>query len=355
MISSLTQHIFFFTILAAAWVLMYFVLEPFLVPILLAVVFAVFFKGTHNRILEKTGKPNISALLTLLLVVFLIILPISVVGFLVFNEARGLYLYFSSDAGMNFVKSGVAKLQDFVGQRPFGIELDFATLDITSYARTILGWLISNTSVIVTSIFTLLIDLFVLLIALFYLLRDGKSLRSYLIKLSPLDSEDDEDVFKKVEVTINSVIKGSLIIAVLQGTLAAIGLTIFGIGNPALWGVITAIAALIPGIGTGIINFPIVIYLLVTGNFIAGIGYLVWSIIIIGLVDNILNPLLIERKVKIHPFLILISVIGGLAFFGPIGFLAGPILLAIAVELLKLYPKFVAANPVTIQSVGDGK
>lgn len=224
---------------------------------------------------------------------------------------------------------------------------------MASYARDFLAWLIQNTSVIFTGALTIALDTFLLLVALFYLFRDGKSLKQYAIELSPLDSEDDEDIFSKATLTINSVIRGTLIIAVVQGVLAAIGFTVFGIGNPALWGVVTALTALIPGVGTALVNFPVIVYLLVTGDYVAGIGYIVWSAALIGMVDNILAPMLIERKVKVHPFMILLSVLGGLIFFGPIGFLAGPIILVVAMELLKLYPKFAASNPVQVPVVNE--
>jgi predicted PurR-regulated permease PerM len=333
--NSLAQHIFFFAIFVLAWVLMYNVLAPFLVPVLLALVFSVFFQKWHERLSHKTGNKSVAAVLSVLMVVCIILIPVSIISFLVFNEARDLYISLASDSAGSLYRTAENSIQQFAERLIPGIQVD-----ISAYVQSALAWLINNTGMLFSSAITLVLDVFILLIALYYLFRDGKEWRSYLIRLSPLDSSDDEQLMKRIELTINSVIRGSLIIAIIQGLLAALGFAIFGIANPALWGVVIAIASLIPGVGTGLINIPTVIILFATGDQFAAIGYLIWAVAIVGLVDNFLGPKLIEQKVKVHPFLILLSVLGGLAFFGPTGFLAGPILLVVAIELLKLYPKF---------------
>lgn len=335
MTNSFTQHIFFFAVFALVWTLMYFVLAPFLVPILLAVVFAVFFSGMHKYITSRVKHKSFAALTSLVIIVLGILVPLSAIGTLVFNEAVNMYDHLSSPNAAEQFSTIFSRFEGVIGEYAPN-----AKINIAGFVQNILQWLISHTATVFTGALSIIVDLFIFLIALFYMFRDGASLRSYLIHLSPLDTSDDEDIFAKVQLTIQSVVRGTLIIALIQGALAAIGFTLFGIGNPALWGVVSAVAALIPGLGTGLVNAPAAIYLFLSGNIAAGIGFIVWSFLVIGTVDNILAPKLIESKVNIHPFLILVSVIGGLLYFGPVGFLAGPILLAIAVELLKLLPKF---------------
>ena len=107
--------------------------------------------------------------------------------------------------------------------------------------------------------------------------------------------------------------------------------------NPVLWGLVAALAALIPGIGTALILIPAIGYLFFTGSTGAAIGLLIWGVVAVGLIDNFLGPMLVNRGVKIHPFLILLSIFGGLSFFGPVGFVLGPLIIALVFALLEIY------------------
>jgi len=140
---------------------------------------------------------------------------------------------------------------------------------------------------------------------------------------------------------VNSVVKGSLIVGVVQGVLTGVGFALFGVPNPALWATIAAIASLIPTIGTGLVLIPGISYLFLVGASSNAIGLIIWGVFAVGLVDNFLGPKLIERGVKIHPFLILLSVLGGIGLFGPIGFLAGPLILSWLFALLDMYPALI--------------
>jgi predicted PurR-regulated permease PerM len=140
-----------------------------------------------------------------------------------------------------------------------------------------------------------------------------------------------------MEQAVYSIFAGSIIVALVQGILTGIGFTIFGVPNPALWGSIASVAALIPGVGTALVVVPGILYLFFTGSTGYAIGLLVWGILAVSLIDNFLGPILVNRGVKIHPFLILLSVLGGLIFFGPVGFLLGPIILAFLFALLDIY------------------
>jgi predicted PurR-regulated permease PerM len=125
--------------------------------------------------------------------------------------------------------------------------------------------------------------------------------------------------------------------AIIQGVVAMIGFTIFGVPQPLLWGLFTVMAALVPNVGTSLSLIPAVIYLLVTGHIGAGIGLAVWGMLAVGLIDNLLSPRLIGSRIQLHPLLVLLSVIGGLQFFGFLGFLIGPILLAVFVAMVDIY------------------
>jgi predicted PurR-regulated permease PerM len=208
---------------------------------------------------------------------------------------------------------------------------------VTTILQRGLEWAFSNLDTVFSGASKIVLAVFIMLLALFYLLRDGRELKRQIIALSPLGDDDDNRIFKKLEQTIYSIFAGSILVGLIQGVLTGIGFAIFGVPNPALWGSIAAVSALIPGIGTSLVMVPGVLYLFFTGSTTPAIGLLIWGVLAVGLIDNFLGPIFINRGVKIHPFLILLSVLGGLIFFGPVGFVLGPIILAFLFALLDIY------------------
>lgn len=213
----------------------------------------------------------------------------------------------------------------------------FDSLNITEFLQTGLQWAFSNIDKLFNGLAKIILGIFVTFLALFYFLRDGHDLKKQIIALSPLGDADDERIMKKLEQAIYSIFAGGLIVGIIQGILTGIGFAIFGVPNPAVWGTVAAISALIPGIGTSLVLVPGILYLFFTGMTTPAIGLLIWGLLAVGMIDNFLGPILINRGIKIHPFLILISVLGGIAFFGLIGFILGPLILAFLFALLDIY------------------
>ena len=181
------------------------------------------------------------------------------------------------------------------------------------------------------------LSLFIFFIALYYLLRDGVSLKNLIISYSPLRDSYDETVFDKLELAVNSVVRGNLTIACIQGVLSGLGFWLFGVPNAVLWGAVTAIAALVPGLGTALIFTPLIIYLFLTGHSAAAAGLAMWGALAVGFIDNMLGPRLIGQGIKLHPLLVLLSVLGGITFFGPIGIFMGPLALSLLFAFLTIY------------------
>jgi predicted PurR-regulated permease PerM len=214
---------------------------------------------------------------------------------------------------------------------------DFSSLNVTTYIQNFLEWSFANLDTIFSSVTKLAFQIFIMLFALFYLLRDGTKLKKALIALSPLIDTYDEKIIAKVKQAIRSVVAGSLVVSIIQGILTGLGFLIFGVPNPALWGSFAVVAALIPGFGTSLVLIPGIIYLFLDSTQLHAFGLLAWGALAVGLVDNYLSPILINRGIQIHPFIILLSVMGGLAFFGPIGFIAGPLVVALLSALFEIY------------------
>lgn len=332
---------FLLVILIGVLFLCFLILTPFLTPLILAIVFAVVLQPLYRKILPKVNnKESLASFVTVFVTIICILTPLTFLGSQIFQESVQLYNSTTEEKSSQILVTTVINAvgnmsENFVpGTGKFFTNLS-ANLD--SYIKQGLVWLINHLGVAVSGISGLLLDLFIFIISLYYLLRDGKQLKRKIIQLSPLADKEDSALFDHLESAVNSVIQGSLLVALIQGVMTAIGFTIFGIPNSILWGTLTVIAALIPGIGTSLVLIPGVIYLFATGSTLPAIGLIVWGVVAVGLIDNILGPKLIGGNLQIHPLVVLLSVLGGISFFGPIGIFLGPITMSLLFALLSIY------------------
>lgn len=326
---------FFFVLATITALLTFFILQPYLSALFLAVVFTISAKPLYQRLLRISGdRPALSAILTVLGLILVIVIPLSVFGFFIFQDAQDLYQGISSGGlDQGFIQEGTQRLQTFLQKFLPGF-----SFDVISYLKQGFELIIHNLGALFGKVFIAVLNLFLMLLGVFYFLKDGKKFREHLIFLSPLSDTYDKNILERFEVAVNSVVKGALSVAIIQGVLSGIGFVIFGVPSPMLWGAVAAITALIPGVGTALVIAPAVVYLFFFGSASSAVGLLIWGVIAVGLIDNVLAPMLIERNLNIHPFLILLSVLGGLALFGPVGFLAGPVTLALLFALFDIFP-----------------
>ncbi len=338
-----TSSHFFFGLLLAVIALAVVIFLPFLTPLVLAAALAVVFGPVHRFIVrfffKNKERSSFGALITLVLITVVIFVPLLLIAGKIYTEVQSMYGFLIDESGRSQVITALNR-----GAQSFShLFLDlypaysFDSFNITEILQRALEWVFNNLDTIFGGASKAALSIFVMFLGLFYFLRDGAELKRQLIALSPLGDADDNRIFAKLEQTIYSIFAGSLAIGIIQGILTGIGFAIFGVPSPALWGSIAAVAALIPGIGTSLVLIPGILYLVFTGQTGPAIGLLIWSVLAVGLIDNFLGPIFINRGVKIHPFLILLSVLGGLIFFGPIGFVLGPIVLALLFSLLDIY------------------
>ncbi len=333
-----TKPEFYFLLVALiiTSVLVFFIFQPFLLALVLAVVFATVFRPIHEKIIRFLQvKHGFSALLTMLVVIAFIFAPLMLIGVQVVDEASDLYSSFAEKGGTEGLSGALNNLLgDLQVMFP---AIEGFSINAEQYAKQGLSWVIQNLGSFFADLAKIMISLFVFLFALYYLLKDGEKIKKFIILLSPLHDSNDEVIFKKLEVAANSIVKGNLLIAVSQGALAGIGLWIFGVPNAALLGSLTVITAFIPGIGTAIVLAPAVVFLFLTGETVSGFGLLVWGIVAVGMIDNFLGPKLIGHGMQIHPLIVLLSVLGGIAFFGPVGLLIGPLTVSFLFALLEIH------------------
>lgn len=330
------QLTFFFTLLIGALVLTSVIFLPYLTVLALAAVLAFVMQTPYKRltVLFK-GRERWAAAATVVVTAVIVLLPVTFIGLRVLSEAKDLYssIVINQDS---FSRRVTEFLADF-GQR----YLPAMNLDLNDAIRQISAWLLTHLAGLFSQTLQTVLNILLGAIAFYYFLKDGPSFIRSFIVYSPLADQYDKEILHRLGVAVNSVMKGSLFVALVQGVLTGIGLAIFGVPNPTLWGGITAVAALIPGIGTALIIIPSVIFLYVTGHASSAIGLLIWGATAVGLIDNFLGPHLVGRGTRIHPLFVLFSVIGGIGFFGPLGFIFGPVVLSLLLALLDIYDLFV--------------
>ncbi len=335
----------FFILLASALYLVWKILSPYIFAIGVAIIFAVMFFPVHRRILRRMPKqPSLAAFCTLLVICTLVILPLVLYGIQFSDEVKNFYDYaFNAMQGEGLMGRLTTVANNTVTSlSPLGISWPVFDVSATeSYVFTFLSWVRSHFGDIFSGLAKFFMDVLVFLFALYYFLRDGETIKANLIELSPLSDDKDRAILEKLRMAIVSVIKGSMAVALVQGFMTGFGFYIFGISSAFLWGGVTVIAALVPAVGTSLVIVPGVIYLFFIGAIPQAIGLGLWGVFSVGLIDNILGPKLMERGIKIHPLLILLSALGGISYFGPIGFVFGPVTLAFLFSLFDIYKNII--------------
>jgi len=331
---------FLLVLIAVSLTLVFFIFRPFLLVLVLAAIFAVVLQPLYQRVLTgMSGSPGLASFVTMLITVVCILIPLTFITTQITNDAHSLYASLSGGDGKVYLDAISRSANDTVARYAPSLALSSAELSasVDQYLRDGLSWLVQNLGGAFGGIARFLLSLFIFMIALYYLLRDGPRIKRAVIEMSPLADEEDHTVFARLELAIHSVIRGSLTIALIQGVLTGIGFALFGVPNSILWGVAASFAALIPGIGTSLILGPGIAYLLITGAMASAAGLLAWSILAVGLIDNFLGPRLVGRGMRLHPLLVLLSVFGGLIFFGPAGIFLGPLCTNLLFALLSIY------------------
>ncbi len=335
---SKARNIFFITLLVIFGLLSFSVLSKFLIVLALAYVCALLVLPIYNRLvvwfakkrLLKSSSSALASAVTLILLIVLIITPFSLIMGKIFADAQGFYAKVT-EGGPGALST---RLESYI--QPYFPD---AKVKLNEVAQGISGFVVSNIGSFFSSTFDIVLKLFLFLIALFYFLKDKNQFEALYKRITPLNDKDDDRIFASVKTAVRSILIGSLVVALCQGVVTGIGFAIFGVPNPFFWGAVAGMFALVPGVGPALIWVPGVIYLYVTGDTgsVAWIGQLVWGIVAVGLIDNILGPKVMNKGIAIHPLFILLSVIGGIALFGPEGFLFGPLVLSVFVAITEAW------------------
>jgi len=320
-------------------VLTIFLFRPFLVTLGLAAIVAVMLDPINQRLRRARLPRGGAAIITVLIGLFVILIALTIVGAQLLNEIGQLHATVSEPGSLAHLQSAITRAGISLDRIAPGAGAYLTTLseNLALYAHEALRWVLAHAPGAFSSTVRFILQLFVFATTLYYLLKEGGHLRRSIVRLSPLTEDETSALLSRLVRTAHSVVRGSLVIALIQGVLTALGFYVFGIPNSILWGTVTVFASLIPGVGSSLVVVPGAIYLLLTGHIGNGIGLALWGLLGIGLIDNVLRPFLLAGRSSVHPLLILLAVLGGLALFGPGGIFLGPLIVSLLIGLLSIY------------------
>jgi len=326
------RPLFFVLVLFAAY-LSYLILGPFLVPLIWATTFGILFHRMQARLAPRLG-PNRAALVTTLIVAFAIIGPAGLLIAAMVREAPQVadYLQQTSLQAPRFIEQSWDSIR---AKSPVALPEDPGQL-LTEGARRVLTFLVPRAGGMIADLFATLGQLLMMLFALFFMLRDGDAMSARVRALLPLPEEECEWLMRETRDLVIASVGAGLVVAATQGAIGGLAFWLLGLRAALFWGVVTAFCSLVPIVGSALVWLPAALWLLVTGEIGRGIAMLIVGVFGIGMADNVLRPMLLAGRTSISGLVIFFGLLGGVAAFGFIGLVIGPIILVITGRLLEL-------------------
>jgi predicted PurR-regulated permease PerM len=326
--------------LAFGWIL-----SSFYSAILWGIVIAIMFAPLHRRLRNRMpNHRNLAALATVGLIVLIVILPLVLVGGALAQEAAVVVSKMKSgefnlarflqqilDAAPSWIKG----LLDRFGIASLGNLQDKLSNGLMQGSQTIAAQAIN----IGQDTFEVILNLGIMLYLLFFLFKDGEALAQRIKDAIPLRAELRDDLMEKFTVVIRATVKGGILVALAQGALGGLIFWILGINAALLWAVLMAFLSLLPAIGAGLIWIPVALYLLATGAVMHGVILIAYGFLVIGLVDNVLRPILVGKDTKLPDYVVLIATLGGIDALGLNGFVVGPVIAAMFIAGWDIFAK----------------
>ncbi len=330
----------FLILLMGATILLGWLLLPFFDVLFWSVVIGVLFAPVNLFLHGKGLGTNISALLTVLLCLILLILPLAWVLYSCLHEGASLYAHLASDSSsltdaVDRLRETFPAVQDWLAR--YGYDAARIKAELSGVALNIGSLIAKNTVAFGGGAAHFITNLALVLYIAFFLVRDGQRIKDLLIRAMPFGDHREERLFSKFAGAMRATVKGSLLVAMAQGALGGFIFWALDIRAAVLWGVVMTLLALIPIVGAALVWGPTAVYLLVTGQYWQGCILILFGAGVIGLVDNLLRPLLVGRDTKLPDFLVLLSTLGGFMLLGMDGFVTGPSIAVFFVTVWEIF------------------
>ncbi|TZG24600.1 AI-2E family transporter [Sphingomonas montanisoli] len=341
---ALEEKSFLLLVLAVSLVLIW-IISPFFGAILWAVVVAILFDPMQQKLLRRwPEKSTRAALVTLLTVLAVVVIPLILLTMFVLQEVVSVYTLIQSgqidfnhyfEQFQSVLPQWASNLLDRFGLSNLPAVRDKLSAGITSRFQT----LAAQAFTIGQQAFGFTLALGVMLYLTFFLLRDGRPLADKFDRAIPLKTEHRRALFHQFVTVVRATIKGSLVVAIVQGLIGGVTFWALGIHAAVLWGVAMGLFSLLPAIGTGLVWVPVAAYLLISGELVHGLILIFCGVFIIGMVDNVLRPILVGRDTSMPDYVVLISTLGGIEIFGFSGFVIGPVMAALFMAVWNIFAR----------------
>ncbi|WAD28648.1 AI-2E family transporter [Pseudomonadaceae bacterium T75] len=343
MVNSRLEQKVFLALLLVVSVAFGWILLPFYGAVFWAVILAIIFAPIQRRLLARlNARRNLAALATLFICLLVAVLPVILIAGVLVQEGTTLYKQIESgeidiDSFVSHAKALLPASWQAQMQR-FGLgDMDQIRERLASSALQGSQFLATKAFSFGQGTFQFMLSFFLMLYLLFFLLRDGRELVARIRKAVPLSDNQKRRLFSKFTRVVRATVKGNIVVAATQGALGGIIFAILGIPSAVLCGVLMAFLSLLPAVGAGVIWTPVAIYFLMKGLIVQGVILILYGVLVIGLVDNILRPILVGKDTKMPDYVVLISTLGGLSLFGLNGFVIGPLIAALFISAWGLF------------------
>jgi len=315
-------------------------IRPFLVAILLAGIFSAMAQPLYKRIEKWSGgRSNLASLVTLVFVFLIFFAPL--VGLLGVIAGQAIKISQSVRPFIEQWMSTPSALSDRLGSLPFHESLVAYEGEIIEKLGELVGkvssFLFNSVSSITFSTINTIFLFFVFLYTMFFFLKEGRAILDRFLFYLPLPRGTENRILERFMSVARAAIKGTLVIGVIQGSLAGLAFWVVGIEGAVFWGTLMTVLSIIPAVGSALIWFPAVVILALTGSYLKALGLLAFCSLLVGSVDNLLRPWLVGRDIKMHELMIFLGTLGGLSMFGLVGFIIGPIIAALFTTAWDIY------------------
>ena len=319
----------------AATLLFVLIIWPFFGAVCWAVFISIVFWPLHQRFVRgSNGRRNVAALASLTVILLIVILPMAMVVASITQEASVL---------VEKLRSGEIQIgqffQRFLNALPDwarGMLQRFGVGDLALMQQKLLTTITASGQVLTSRVVGIgqvtldfIVAFFVMLYMLFFLFRDGEQLTHSIARAIPLHPQHTRRLLTQFATVVRATVKGNIVVALVQGALGSIAFWVLGLPGAALWGAVMALLSLLPAVGAALVWGPIALYYFFSGSVVQGIGLTLWGAFVIGLVDNVLRPILVGKDTRMPDYLVLVATLGGIVVFGLNGFVIGPVIAAV--------------------------
>lgn len=320
--------------------LLLWVVEPFVVAVVMAAVLAALVHPFYRKVRGQLGDhKSLASAVTVLLSLFLVIVPLVLFLGIVVGEAINLSQ--SAAQWMTTHAQASETLQHQIEQDPtlkrllpYQDEIVEKVSELASDAGSFVAGKLADSARGTAEFFLML---FITLYAMFFFLTDGRAIVDSVLRFTPLSDDDKARVLGTFTSVGRATLRGTLTIGIVQGALAGLSFWVAGIEGAVFWGAVMALLSIIPGIGAALVWVPVVIFLALDGQTGAAVGVGLWCAIIVGTADNVLRPVLIGKDTEMPDLLVMLTTLGGLAAFGASGIVIGPLIGALSLTIWKLW------------------